>query len=173
MSMASMWTDAMDQVLAGTDMDMIHVECPFCHTSLSITQCISHMRDEHIEFYLLWISIANPEVIPFIENALGLVGEDDMNYESLLALCDEIGYESKGVQNMDAVTQRVLLTDTPDLASERCTICLEHFKDDPCLHLRQITKCHHMFHEECIEKWLSKNKTCPICVQYVDEESPR
>ena len=23
--------------------------------------------------------------------------------------------------------------------------------------------CNHMFHDKCIRKWLSKNKTCPVC----------
>lgn len=28
-----------------------------------------------------------------------------------------------------------------------------------------VNTCGHGFHVECIEKWLKKSKTCPICVQ--------
>ena len=41
-----------------------------------------------------------------------------------------------------------------------CSICLENilYKNDIIK-----TKCNHIFHTKCIEKWLSKQNTCPIC----------
>ena len=42
----------------------------------------------------------------------------------------------------------------------RCTICLENFKNfDKIINLT----CLHMFHDECIRKWLNENNYCPIC----------
>lgn len=38
-----------------------------------------------------------------------------------------------------------------------CTICLSETECD-----RQLY-CGHSFHNECIEKWLEKNNTCPNC----------
>ena len=41
-----------------------------------------------------------------------------------------------------------------------CIICFEYFNEN-----EEIIKlnCFHIFHSNCIEKWLTKNKFCPIC----------
>jgi hypothetical protein len=38
-----------------------------------------------------------------------------------------------------------------------CPICLEKLLN--CM----TTKCQHQFHTLCLEKWLEKNSSCPIC----------
>lgn len=46
-----------------------------------------------------------------------------------------------------------------------CVICLEDFVDgDSC---RVFSVCKHMFHLNCVDNWLRKNLTCPICRKYV------
>ena len=40
-----------------------------------------------------------------------------------------------------------------------CSICLN--EKDKCIFRKLV--CNHQFHIECIEKWLSKNISCPIC----------
>lgn len=42
-----------------------------------------------------------------------------------------------------------------------CSICLEEYvgKDT----VRNLIKCGHYFHAECIDQWLIKNTTCPVC----------
>ncbi|KAD4384608.1 hypothetical protein R6Q59_011251 [Mikania micrantha] len=42
-----------------------------------------------------------------------------------------------------------------------CAICLCEFEDDNVLRL--LTKCCHVFHQECIDLWLESHKTCPFC----------
>ncbi|KAK1436317.1 hypothetical protein QVD17_02096 [Tagetes erecta] len=42
-----------------------------------------------------------------------------------------------------------------------CAICLCEFEDDNVLRL--LTKCYHVFHQECIDLWLESHKTCPFC----------
>ena len=39
-----------------------------------------------------------------------------------------------------------------------CSICLEECKTST----KQLT-CGHVFHKKCINKWLNKKKTCPLC----------
>ncbi|XXG59580.1 hypothetical protein AAC387_Pa04g1640 [Persea americana] len=42
-----------------------------------------------------------------------------------------------------------------------CGICLEDFKEgDPC---RILPTCKHMFHLDCVDPWLKKEKWCPNC----------
>jgi hypothetical protein len=41
-----------------------------------------------------------------------------------------------------------------------CTICLCDYEDKEKL---KKLKCEHMFHNECLNNWLDKEKVCPIC----------
>ncbi|XVF68483.1 hypothetical protein PTKIN_Ptkin11bG0006400 [Pterospermum kingtungense] len=42
-----------------------------------------------------------------------------------------------------------------------CVICLSPFEDDDVG--RNLPKCGHGFHVECIDKWLHFHSSCPIC----------
>lgn len=44
---------------------------------------------------------------------------------------------------------------------DSCTICLGEYKASE--RLRLILKCDHCFHADCLEQWLQRKKTCPIC----------
>jgi len=56
-----------------------------------------------------------------------------------------------------------LQTEIFDLFGEvgLCTICQENFVDGE--RARAISKCQHIFHINCIDKWLSKKGACPLC----------
>lgn len=44
--------------------------------------------------------------------------------------------------------------------SETCAICLGDYEiGDKCRKLG----CAHYYHSECIDRWLSRNTTCPVC----------
>ncbi|KAH6789297.1 hypothetical protein C2S51_004303 [Perilla frutescens var. frutescens] len=50
-----------------------------------------------------------------------------------------------------------------------CSICLEEYGAKE--KVRQINLCQHRFHADCIDSWLQKNSTCPICrVSLLDEK---
>ncbi|XP_057953490.1 RING-H2 finger protein ATL63 [Malania oleifera] len=42
-----------------------------------------------------------------------------------------------------------------------CVICLSPFEDDDIG--RNLPKCGHAFHVECIDMWLQSHSTCPVC----------
>ncbi|PHJ16515.1 zinc c3hc4 type (ring finger) domain-containing protein [Cystoisospora suis] len=50
---------------------------------------------------------------------------------------------------------------------ENCCICLSEFSDEEIL--RELL-CSHFFHQGCIDKWLLKNKHCPLCLRQIDEK---
>lgn len=45
---------------------------------------------------------------------------------------------------------------------EACSVCLVEFESEDLV--SQLSKCGHVFHMACIEKWVDKNQfTCPLC----------
>ena len=43
-----------------------------------------------------------------------------------------------------------------------CSVCLVEFEDEDFV--SQLSKCGHIFHMVCIEKWVERNQfTCPLC----------
>ncbi|OIW16350.1 hypothetical protein TanjilG_19066 [Lupinus angustifolius] len=50
-----------------------------------------------------------------------------------------------------------------------CTICLQDFEDGELVNI--LPKCGHIFHLECIDKWLIQQWSCPMCRTYVHHHS--
>ena len=47
-----------------------------------------------------------------------------------------------------------------------CIICLENIEKHD--NIRTLS-CFHMYHTDCIDEWLVRNPTCPICFQRITE----
>jgi hypothetical protein len=49
-----------------------------------------------------------------------------------------------------------------------CSICqdLLSFEKGPVLALI----CGHVYHKNCIEKWIKRNRSCPICKDFIGNE---
>uniref|UniRef100_A0A6C0JUJ1 RING-type domain-containing protein n=1 Tax=viral metagenome TaxID=1070528 RepID=A0A6C0JUJ1_9ZZZZ len=60
-----------------------------------------------------------------------------------------------------------LQTEIFDLLGEKgsCTICQEDFQDGE--RVRAISKCQHLFHMNCIDSWLAKKGSCPLCRTHI------
>ena len=43
--------------------------------------------------------------------------------------------------------------------SDECVICMEGYIDT----VAKQMPCQHVFHGECVEKWLKINGSCPVC----------
>ncbi|CAN4110391.1 unnamed protein product [Withania somnifera] len=93
------------------------------------------------------------------------IDPDNMTYEELLDLGETVGTQSRGLSE-----ELINLLPTTKYKSngifsrkkseERCVICQMRYKRGD----RQINfPCKHIYHTECGSKWLSINKTCPIC----------
>ena len=86
---------------------------------------------------------------------------DKMSYEQLLQLAEEVGSVSKGLtkEKIKKIPEKpfhkALFDDNLD-----CIICMEKFEENE--KVKQLL-CGHIFHGDCIDKWLSKEKKCPFC----------
>ncbi|XP_057545848.1 RING-H2 finger protein ATL39-like [Amaranthus tricolor] len=43
---------------------------------------------------------------------------------------------------------------------KRCSICLDDYEDGEMV---EFLDCFHLFHGDCIDKWLPLSQTCPVC----------
>ena len=71
---------------------------------------------------------------------------------------DDYGLDEENIQAYPTSKIKDINKLTED--KKKCTICLEEYKnnDDSI-----ILPCIHIFHAECIKKWMKSHKTCPIC----------
>ncbi|KAL7233953.1 hypothetical protein ACSBR1_017540 [Camellia fascicularis] len=90
---------------------------------------------------------------------------DDMSYEELLALEDQIGNVSTGLSEeaiLAAVRRHCYLSMKlgPPVEEEPCCICQEDYVDG-----KELGKlnCGHEFHFNCIKQWLVQKNNCPFC----------
>lgn len=51
--------------------------------------------------------------------------------------------------------------------NDECSICLEQITTDTL----ETTSCKHRFHKECIKTWLCEHDECPLCRNFIGEDS--
>ncbi len=47
-----------------------------------------------------------------------------------------------------------------DINEEECVICFDNLDEQ---YKVKMINCNHIFHKECINKWLNVKRTCPCC----------
>jgi hypothetical protein len=83
---------------------------------------------------------------------------DNMTYEELLALEDQIGYVNKGFKKEEIQKIKSEKYNFDEVIN--CVICLDDIKKGEII---KKLNCNHIFHINCIDTWLSKEKNCPFC----------
>jgi hypothetical protein len=61
----------------------------------------------------------------------------------------------------DKVSFPKKIKENDTLLGGNCLICMENYKYGEFK--RELPKCNHIYHKKCIDKWLKKKATCPIC----------
>lgn len=62
---------------------------------------------------------------------------------------------------------------SPDIFQDvepSCAVCLSEFEAGDVL---RPLPCKHYFHRRCIDKWLKKNKVCPLCLQDIQNAADK
>ncbi|XP_039065738.1 E3 ubiquitin-protein ligase MBR2-like [Hibiscus syriacus] len=90
---------------------------------------------------------------------------DNMSYEELLALEEQIGDVSTGLNEeaiLKSMKQKKYSSTAPESTQELepCCICQEQYADGDDT---GILDCGHDFHTDCIKQWLMLKNVCPIC----------
>ena len=86
---------------------------------------------------------------------------DKMSYEQLLQLEEQVGSVNKGLskEKIKNIPEKPFHKALFDDNLERI-ICMENFEENE--KVKQLY-CGHIFHGDCIDKWLEKEKKCPFC----------
>lgn len=61
---------------------------------------------------------------------------------------------------VNSLAVRKLKRDDVHHTGETCAVCLETYKPREVL---RIVSCSHVFHKRCVDRWLLKRGSCPIC----------
>jgi len=89
---------------------------------------------------------------------------DEMTYEQLIQLQENIGFVSKGLSETQInEIPSVKFTKNNKLKnnfSSNCTVCQEDFDESEMINK---LRCGHEFHKSCVKEWLSGNNVCPNC----------
>ncbi|CAJ1341669.1 unnamed protein product [Effrenium voratum] len=68
--------------------------------------------------------------------------------------------------NQELIDSLPLMVYSPERSTDQsCAVCLSEFDKDAVL--RRLP-CAHSFHRNCIDKWLRRNKVCPLCLQDIE-----
>ncbi|KAL5727683.1 RING-type E3 ubiquitin transferase [Ranunculus cassubicifolius] len=95
------------------------------------------------------------------------VDPDNMTYEELQSLGDEIGAESRGLSDELLEYLPSYKYKTGFFKKEKhedCVICCMTYRNREKL---TMLPCQHQYHSDCIKKWLKINKACPVCNEEV------
>lgn len=87
----------------------------------------------------------------------------DYVFDSNNNIIKSIGCDAQGMK----IEKVINPTDDTDVT---CCICLTQYGDKEKL---RVLNCDHHFHQECCDKWLKINKTCPLCRQSINGENVR
>ena len=87
---------------------------------------------------------------------------DKMTYEQLLELEENVGSVSKGLTKaqIKKIPKIIYYSYKFKNDDNKCVVCQYEFKNG-----EEVTQlnCGHLFHSDCVDTWLSKNKVCPMC----------
>lgn len=102
------------------------------------------------------LSITVPRVLFVAE---GSESPDDAAYSSAAAAaaCSPVGLDAAAIASYPKVPFSSRAAD----ADAMCSICLSEYRDGEML--RVMPECRHGFHVACLDAWLRRSASCPVC----------
>ncbi|XP_059460166.1 RING-H2 finger protein ATL7-like [Corylus avellana] len=64
-------------------------------------------------------------------------------------------------KDIAAMLPAAALKDSFNSRDPQCSVCLGNYQEDD--KLQEIPECGHIFHVDCIGRWLTTHTTCPLC----------
>ncbi|PWZ41404.1 Sucrose synthase 2 [Zea mays] len=102
------------------------------------------------------LSITVPRVL-FVAEGSESPKDDAYPSSSAAAACSPVGLDAAAI----ASYPKVAFSSKAAEADAMCSICLSEYRDGETL--RVMPKCRHGFHVACLDAWLSRSASCPVC----------
>lgn len=113
-------------------------------------------------------------IIGFTKNQLNVqmsVIDDDRPFEEAFDIFDTGEMNSVAVDSMEKIFIKLSKISKMKISDENkvdswgdtlcCSVCLQDFQVGETV--RNLPNCRHMFHLPCIDCWLVKRTSCPLC----------
>lgn len=109
------------------------------------------------------LRMVRPRRLSFYSSSVGSEHADiasiqDMSYEEFAALHESAIREKNRARPADIEALPVRKATAAD-TSEKCCVCMEDVQMGESL---KTLPCSHMYHAECIDKWLAVKNCCPV-----------
>ncbi|KAL5255655.1 hypothetical protein ACHWQZ_G011032 [Mnemiopsis leidyi] len=100
--------------------------------------------------------------------AFATLDPDNMTYEQLLML-DELLPKNQGATK-EMISNKTSLQQyhkSDNHENDSCIICISDFEENEGI---RLLPCCHIYHFACVDNWLKRKKTCPMCRSPIDEK---
>ncbi|KAI5684022.1 hypothetical protein M9H77_05250 [Catharanthus roseus] len=102
-----------------------------------------------------------PAMLSAVQSQMGAV---EVTFEEIPNIFDTGGAKGLPGDSVEKIPKIVITNDNNiDASGERvsCSVCLQDFQIGETV--RSLPHCHHMFHLPCIDTWLVRHGSCPLC----------
>ncbi|KAF3597387.1 hypothetical protein DY000_02027965 [Brassica cretica] len=98
-----------------------------------------------------------PAMLSAVQSQMGAA---DATFDDLSSIFDTGGSKGLTVDVVDKIP-KIIITGDASGNKDSCSVCLQDFQLGETA--RSLPHCHHMFHLPCIDNWLLRHGSCPMC----------
>lgn len=100
--------------------------------------------------------------------AFATLNPDNMTYEQLLMLDELLPRNQGATKEMISNNTSLQQYNKADChENDNCIICITDFEENDGI---RMLPCCHIYHFACVDNWLSRKKTCPMCRCSIDDK---
>ncbi|VFQ88185.1 unnamed protein product [Cuscuta campestris] len=102
-----------------------------------------------------------PAMLSAVQSQMGAI---ESMYEDAHSIFDTGSAKGLTRDFVERIPKRVICFESNDDSSgggASCSVCLQDFQVGETV--RSLRQCHHMFHLPCIDPWLLRHASCPLC----------
>ncbi|KAJ7944110.1 RING/U-box superfamily protein [Quillaja saponaria] len=102
-----------------------------------------------------------PAMLSAVQSQMGAVETSFDEVQNIFDIGGSKGLPGDSVEKIPKI--RITTDNNFDASGEKvsCSVCLQDFQLGETV--RSLPHCHHMFHLPCIDKWVLRHASCPLC----------
>lgn len=132
------------------------------HSDESGIECVLYLIDVIVSLLSgrLVRERIGPAMLSAVQSQMGAV---EPSYEEVHNIFDTSSAKGLPGDSVEKIPKVTITSNDMDASGERvsCSVCLQDFQLGETV--RSLPHCNHMFHLPCIDKWLSRHASCPLC----------